>query len=258
MSEQQLENEQEETRQESEQEESQQENKEQIDFEAEAAKEGWVSEDQWDGPGWVDAETFYKRGQEILPIVRGNLKKEREKYRQLESTVAEFRSFMNTSLENERARRKQVEEELRGLRAQAVEDGDAAAFEEADRQLEEMRQAPPQEDPVLNQWMKDNDWYGKDTAMSAYADNIGMGFRSSHPNASGKAVLDYIEEEVKREFAHKLKTPQSVDTSSRRGVSKKGNGYDDLPADAKAACDEFVSTIPGFTREEYLKTYDWS
>ena len=53
--------------------------------------------------------------------------------------------------------------------------------------------------------------------------------------------------------------PASVSTPSGQVTTQRSRKktYDDLPAEAKSACDKFVKTIPGYTRDKYVAAYDW-
>ena len=67
-----------------------------------------------------------------------------------------------------------------------------------------------------------------------------------------------------KEYPDKFGNPRREQASSvaepgsQAPRPKKGKTYDDLPPEAKAACDKFVRTIPGYKREDYVKEYDWS
>ena len=78
------------------------------DFEGEARAQGWVPQEEFRGRenDWVDAETFVKRGREILPIVRKNnekllkeLKEARAIAEEARSTAKEFQKFQKEQYE---------------------------------------------------------------------------------------------------------------------------------------------------------------
>jgi hypothetical protein len=108
--------------------------------------------------------------------------------------------------------------------------------------------------------LSENQWYGQDPTLSTFADGAADRLRAQ--GYGGKAYYDELTRMVKEAFPHKFENPnRGKDTSVNDGdageaAPSKGRSYKNLPADAKAACDEFVEA--GFmTREEYLKTYDW-
>ena len=47
------------------------------------------------------------------------------------------------------------------------------------------------------------------------------------------------------------------DSGEKLRESSKERTYENLPPEAKAACDNFVKTIPNFKQEDYVATYDW-
>ena len=74
----------------------------------EAESQGWVSKDKFRGneQDWVDANTFVKRGREILPILRKNnenlikdLNSTKEQLKEFREAAEEFKNFQRESYE---------------------------------------------------------------------------------------------------------------------------------------------------------------
>lgn len=238
---------------------------EQVDYAAEAAREGWVPKDQWRGDEaqWIDAQEFVERGKQVLPIVNAKLRRANQRIEELTSTVTQFKPFMDRAIASERAQKEAAIAELEKVRAKAITDGDGDTFNRADAEINRRRAEsaqPEAADPALNQWLSENNWYGADTAMTVYADHVGQTYRDRFPNASPKDVLDHIGAEVKAEYPHKFRAPAAVEGSAPKAPEGRGKkkGYADLPDDAKKACDQFCKDIPGFTKDTYLENYDWS
>ena len=72
----------------------------------EAESQGWVSKERYRGneSDWVDAETFVKRGREILPILRKNnenlvkdLNATKEQLKEFREAAEEFKKFQKES-----------------------------------------------------------------------------------------------------------------------------------------------------------------
>ena len=63
-----------------------------------------------------------------------------------------------------------------------------------------------------------------------------------------------------RSFGKKKKTPQGPESGAgragRSASRNTGRSYEDLPSDAKSACDKYVKQKL-MTRDEYLQAYDW-
>lgn len=247
------------------------------DYESEAKTSGWVPQDQWKGPAdrWVDARTFVQRGEQFFPFVQAKLKKSLEKIDVLEGTVNElregnkqFREFHEQSLAREKREREKVISELEAARKKAVSEGDGEAFAEADRKLQEARSQPqPKEsngpDPETQAWLNENPWYNSDPTLQAVADGFAGLVKRTKSHLSGKAFLDEVarltREEVPHKFQNQRRDTVTTEDHTRKTVSNsKAKTYENLPSDARAACDRFVKTIPGFTKEAYLSQYEWS
>lgn len=248
---------------------------EERDFAKEASADGWVPQDQWKGDPnkWIPAEDFVKRGETILPIVQAKYRKEMAKVTELERKVEEqssvfneFRTFQEQALAKAKQDREAAIAELELQRAKAITDGDGQTFTQADQKLQQMRAqapakpSPQKESPEVLAWKSENPWYESDATLTAIADGLSGVVAKENPGLKGKAFLDKLTERVKSEVPHKFENPrrqeQLTDAGTRKG-SSKSKGYDDLPADAKSACDRFVSTIKGFTKEQYLSQYTW-
>jgi hypothetical protein len=245
------------------------------DFESEAKTDGWVPLAEWKGDPakWIPAEDFVKRGENILPILNAKLRKERERTESLVATVEElkegnklFREFHEKTLTKAQAERAQAIADLEEQRAKAITEGDGQTFTQTDKKLQELRaepkKEPPKESPEVTAWKAANTWYGTDVETSAIADGLSDVVARENPGLKGRAFLDKLTERVKSVVPHKFENPRrqeqiTVD-GQRKGSNGKGRAYEDLPADAKLACDRFVKTIPGFTKEAYLTQYDWS
>ena len=158
----------------------------------EAESQGWVPKEKFRGneSDWVDAETFVKRGREILPILRRNnenlmrdLQDTKNQLKEFREAAEEFKKFQKDAYERKAQEYESRIEELKASRAQAITDGDGQrvnalddAIDEAKDSLKEAKQAakettklkeedlqPPSDiDPSLQGWLDKNSWFGKD------------------------------------------------------------------------------------------------
>ena len=246
---------------------------EERDFEAEARVDGWVSQEEWKGDPnkWIPAEDFVKRGETIRPIVQAKFRKSlatvedlRREMETQKGVFGEFQKFQEQALAKANKEREDAIAQLEVERKKAISEGDGDAFDRADKKLQDLRQAPvkepPKENPEVASWKAENTWYGSDRALTAIADGLSDVVKAENPGLRGKAFLDKLTERVKSEVPHKFENPrrqeQLTGDGQRKGNSK-AKSYENLPADARAACDKFVKTIPGFTVEKYLATYSW-
>lgn len=248
-------------------------------FEQEALQNGWKPQEQWDGDPerWVDAETFVRRGEEILPIVRAENKKLKEQLAQTAQMVQSLQQKVNGGDETIKALQEAHEDtlkraltqqrlELTQQLKQAQEEGDAAAVVQLEDQLEEVKAqqkelkdgkkapAEPQqvpEDPLFTQFKSDNDWFGVDRRKTNFA--LAVGQELAAQGLMGKAFYDKIKEEVAATFGPREEPPTSskvepggaTPSGDGKGSSGKGRSYGDLPAEAKEACDRFGKRLVG-------------
>lgn len=235
----------------------------QIDFEAEASKMGWRPEDKFKGDKsrWVDAKTFYERGQEVLPIVKQELRKTREELAEVRKAAQEF-----YKLTEEAAARK--EKEWQGKYEQAIRDkadainkGDGEAAVEAEarqKELEADRPAPPKKEapkphPAFAAWQSQNEWFGKDKAKTRIAEGIGL--ELMRQGIQGDEFFRKLDEELSESY-----TPPAPRQGAQRGgrpsgESKGARTYDNLKPEFKEACDRMVRNL-NIKREQYLAGCD--
>lgn len=234
--------------------------------EEKAKPQGWVPRESFRGDPakWVDAETFVKRGENILPIVKERLDHVIKENQEIKAAQKEFLEYHKKTAEREFNRALQAIEQRK---LDAVQEADTDAYQRAQREERELLKERPQPTPPANtpppefeSFVRSNDWYNTDPEMKAYADNIGV-FINSTRQLPFADVLREVEKEVKARYPHKFQNTRreaapSVERSADMGLPvKNGKAYADLPADAKTACDKFIRTIPGFTKEQYLKDY---
>ena len=273
------------------QQEAPQEAPEASQFESEARAQGWVAAEEFRGSesDWVDAETFVRRGKEIMPILRKNnekLLKELGEARKIaeeaRESAKEFREYQKQQFEKKTKDLEGQLEQLKQAKRDAITQGDgdrAIAIDDAMDDLKEQRleakedlkaaeekaKEVPQftQDPILNNWMEKNDWFGKDSRMTNIANGVGVTLRQEDPNLAGQAFLDKLDSELQEMFPEKYgkkRTPNPMEGSpngtARPSVSSGKKSYGNLPPEAKAACDKFVKQGL-MTKEAYVAEYDW-
>lgn len=248
--------------------------------ESEARSLGWLPEAEFKGDKtrWRDAKTFLEVGKQHNGILRENLDRVsrevqtlREQNEELTSTLNEFRQFKEGTEARGLAR---VKAELNARLTEAITGGDGAEatkiLEERDALMKkELEAAKPKprpgsgaNDPAFVEFKETNPWYGTDAEMTRYADRVGRILRSEGERTVGKSFIDKIMVEVKGRYPDKFKprtAPAPVDGGGDGGARGSGGGqsgrrYEDLPAEAKAACDKFVRQKL-LTKEQYLNDY---
>jgi hypothetical protein len=238
-------------------------------IELEALAMGWKPESQFKGPKdkFVSAAEYVERGKTIMPFLRKELSQAYKKIEGLEKSVTSAVAHLTAA---EKRGYEKREKELQAELRQAAQAGDVDAVEAitqdiVDHQRETIATAKEGDDEPdwFVDWKAENDWFGKDKARSASA--AAFADEAMAEGYSGKALAKEVDRRLKEEFPHKYAKPENPARGKPGAVEgggspprTRGKSYADLPPEAKAMCDEFVRDIPGFTREKYLKSYDWS
>jgi len=258
----------------------------------EAESQGWVPKERFRGneSDWVDADTFVKRGREILPILRKNnenlikdLQATKDQLKEFREAAEEFKKFQRESYERKAQEYESQIQEIKESRAQAISDGDGQkvnalddALDQAKENFKEAKQSvkdvvsakdpeptPEAIDPGLQAWLDRNTWFGQDKRLTGMVNGIGESLRLEFPLLKGQAFLDKLDEVLAEEFPNKFGKKQSpssrVESGSGRQSRSGGNAqsYDNLPPEAKSACDRFVKQKL-MTREQYVADFDWT
>lgn len=110
-------------------------------------------------------------------------------------------------------------------------------------------------------WDKDNEWIVNDPAIYALAQGVTMRLRSEGNRERGRVFLDKVAEETRKELT-KLRggtrPPGDKAEASRGGGNSRPTqkGYNNLPAEAKEACDRFIPKLVGEGRR-YKTVEEW-
>jgi hypothetical protein len=245
-----------------------------VDESVEKAKaQGWTDKDSWQGDPdrWVDAETFLKRGNEINGILKDRNEKLFQDLQALRKDVLEIKDVHMRSIHE--ARQQGYEKALRDLKArqrEAVRSGDEQAFEVIEQDMDKIKSAiakdkeqatpsTPPPTPEFTEWLKGNGWYGTDPDLTDFAEAAALKITNTRPGLTQAEMLNLVTERVKSAFPHKFTNPRrnaaaDVEGAQNRGVKKGKKGYDDLPAEAKRACDRFVGQKL-MTKEQYIADF---
>lgn len=245
------------------------------EIEAKARDMGWVPEEEWKGDpppkGFLSAEEFYRRGQETLPLIQSQLKKREAAIDSLKKDIEELKSstkqsneFLQNQIRRQQQENQQLIQQLEQQRANAISEGDGQAAVEAERQIQQLRTETPQYDPmarqVLEDWLKENEWYGTDPVMRNWADGKAQELKQSG-FPTGPVLLNQLANEVKQAFPDRFNaseaTPVVEGKGRKAGQSWGKRSFDDLPDEAKKEFQKFKDLIPGLTKKQYLEQYDW-
>lgn len=266
--------------------------------ESRARRLGWVDKEEFKGDPtkWRPADEFVQRGEKILPIVLANNERLQEtvgrlerkfeesiaENKELKSVLGEMRDFARNASEREYKRAKT---ELESQMANAVSSADGPTYDRAKIQLDALEREKPKIDPapksdpsgkeyqgtpkgpldpIIQDWIKKEEWFTKSPVLSAYAVEIYGDLEKTRPGMTKSEMLAETKRMTVDRFPEKfganpLRNGAASVSEPRGGGSqrKKGKTYDDLPADAKAACDRYVKNIPNYKRDDYVRDYQW-
>lgn len=290
------------------------------EIERRAKDMGWAPRDHWRGAPerWVDAEAFVRRGEEIMPILQANNRKEQVRIQRLEADNLRLQTSLTAatesievltnisseaSLETAKQRRKDLLRQQAQARANNDSDLEVELAEQIADQTAVIREAEkpssdnegarntntnrrvvkdktsptsassipnqsPINDPSFIAWNQDNPWFGSDTKKTALATEIGREIRSNPANAhlQGRAFFDKVSEETEAYLGQSANRGRSAESKVEGGGTDGGGGgggsssggggnsngsaksFNDLPADAKAACDRQAQWVVGANR----------
>jgi predicted phage tail protein len=278
-----------------------------------AREMGHVPKDKWTGPEdkWVDAETFVKRGEHILPIVLKDKRelqaKNAELVQQMAALQEDVKGFKTHVEKAAQAQVTALEAQLARVRAdkaEAITAQDGAGAVAADAEIERLTKEKadavkaatpaatssnePAIHPAWKGWVAKNGWYDDDSpdfdedlqteANILYAKELRKGAKPS-PEVWNR-VAAAIRKRNPEKFGDTSQRGNTVegdtDTDRSDNVRTRGNGkahtYENLPPDAKRACDGYIergwfNDLKGpdgkplnktQLRERYALEYDWS
>jgi hypothetical protein len=234
---------------------------------AEAKRQGWVPQEDYNGPEdkWVDADTFVKKGKEINALLRKDNEFLKREVSEMKSTMMEFKKF---HADTEKRAYERAMLDLREQKKEAIAAGDGERVLQVDDAIDELKTARKEEriaaptqaiDPAFIAWQEENRWFGKDTELTAEANLIGEVVKRQNPTLIGPDFLEEVTKRVKRMYPEKFTNanrnrPNPVESSTAKPSGPRGKGFNDLPPEAKQACQKFEKQ--GLvTRDQYIKEY---
>ncbi len=183
--------------------------------------------------------------------------------------------------------------QLQAAKAGAISASDGEAAVRIERQIENVKQetetlkdtleppkpattAPTGPAPEGIAWSQKNPWFGADVEASIYAEGMMRFYRERvNPQGNLAEALKYVDEKIATRFPeyatvenkrqnmtrNKPASPESGQSGMRaaRQSAEDSNvrTYNELPEMAKKVCDNLCKTVKGYTREKYLKSYQW-
>lgn len=255
-----------------------------TEIETRARRLGWVPKDEFKGDPAKhrSADEFLERGTTILPILQrdnerlhGQVSALSVQLKETQEATKELLAFTSKSEERAYNRAKaDIQAKIEAAAATADPIAVRAGMAELDALAADHKPAAPKTetakpavaaDPIIQDWIAKEEWYSRDRTLNAYATDEFGKLERDHPGMSKAEMLIETKKRTMDKFPEKFGINPArngaAPVAEPRGESqrrKTGKTYEDLPADAKKACDKFVKQIPGYTREKYVKDYDWN
>jgi hypothetical protein len=253
-----------------------------IDVESRAKELGWSSKEQFRGDlkNWVDAETYLRRGEEVMPILRQNNKKLdaeltatkievgslKAALEASQASIKELKDF-NTAVTKEKAA--QIKADLMAELVEAKKSGDFETEIRVKDQLDEHNEAirkseaapakveakvtPASESAavveakqVFSTWAAENSWYNDDPIKTGLANGIAQKLRKDGSPLIGRAFYDEVSKQVEAFGGKAAPRTDKVEGGGRGngsgggGSNAQGKSFADLPQAAKDAAEKFA------------------
>lgn len=246
-----------------------------VDLESEkrARLSGWTPKEEFRGDPerWVDASEWNERTDKIMPILKNTNRKLEEKLGATEKRLLELeKTLKSVAAASEKISEREYNRALETIRqeqARAIADGDSEAWSRLETQKDKLQRPekitvpePKAQDATGEFKARNSEWYGKVPEMTGYAHYMcdqyaaqGLSFEEQLSN-----VERDVREKFKDFFGNTRRSTQSVsDPTDRAAKPPAKRSYASLPKEAKEVCDSLVASIQGYTREQYVKDYDW-
>ena len=236
-----------------------------------AKRMGWVSEENFKGDKdrWIGADKFLERGENELPIMRERMKKMDGTIVGLNSTISGMKDTFGKFQEHQAGVSKRAYEkamkDITGRQREAVEKGDTDSFDKAEKEKEDLvLEVPIEDDSVaeveFNQWVAGNKWFNEPD-LQKYASTMSV-YIQDQSGLTGVKLYDEVKKEVELRFPDRFdnknrNAPTAVVGDGETPIKPEKQSFGNLPKDAQEICKQFIKDIPGYTKEQYLKDYQW-
>jgi len=238
------------------------------DYEAEARNLGWHPQEEFRGSpnDWVDAETFVRRGEQQLPIMRENNRKLATRARRAEDELADMRTKLdevNSSLTTLRTMAERSNEagyqralaDLKAQQRQAVRDGDEATFDKIAGEIEKVEEtrteiaaaakppeprpdAPkgPRATPEFTAWFAENkDWILADPVLGNAATRFDIQLKNADEDYTEAERWDKVKEMVQEKYPRRFANATGEDMPPRKEPEQENHQQPTAPNLRRAA-----------------------
>lgn len=245
------------------------------DYEAEARQHGWTPKEEFKGDPtrWADAESFVKRADEVMPLLKKKTDAQDRRIKELERAIKDAATHYGKLEERTYAR---AVEDLKKRQEAAVEIGDVEAHRAISKEIDDLRSDipnAPSPDLALEakeaeiDWRERNSWYDKPGLARDYADLMVQKHMAKTKEMAPADFFEFIGEEVLKRYpdAGAAKPARTAinpveGAGNRRPSGQKGWG-DMSPEEARlgrAMASRLIKSNFIKDEAEYLRTYDWN
>jgi hypothetical protein len=256
------------------------------DFDHEARELGWLPKEEFKGDPsrWTDAETFVKKGDEVMPLIKAQNKRLK---REIDDLKKQFRqASAHFGAAEERAYTRALAE-LTAKQEAAVESGDLNAHRAVSKEIDALSKEMPGKQAntasaeeardAFDDWREANPWYDRANLASAaetdvnarlYADRMTEKHIEKTKDMPPAEFFAYIGELVKDKYPligakpQRAKPPSDVAGTTSTRPPGRGKGWADMEPEARRIgerlAEKWVKSGLLKTKDDYLKTYDWS
>jgi hypothetical protein len=177
-----------------------------------ATKLGWNPDHK--GEDFIDATTYILRSREIQDTMKDH---NRELKNQLTNVQGAIESLKEHNERVYRSEIKRMQSELDSLKDQkrkAIELADVDTVDAIDKKIDDLQkdmeepitEKPSSNNPVFDDWVKDNQWYLIDDDMAAYAETVAQDYKG----APLERIYKMVRKKVEEVFPEKFKKPNEV------------------------------------------------
>lgn len=260
------------------------------EIETAAYRSGWRPLEEFRGnpDQWVDAATFLERGEAILPIVRRQLREERDRngvvtreLTELKTKVQDQELTMREVLEMARRSEgrgyERAKRELEARQREAVASGDVTAFDETKDALAELeterapkavappppKPAPANVAPEVTAWVAENPWFTTDATLNAAMNAEHVRLKEEAPGLSLTDNLEQAKQAVMERYPAKFgirtdpqPNPPRTTVAPRHNTVQRPTapagprGVDTMKIDSIQDPDERVQARQAFERQK--------
>lgn len=253
-----------------------------VNYEALASAMGWRPKSEFKGPEehFLDAKTYYERGQAILPVVRAEAQALRDELDRVKADASKALQVAERAREREVTDLKAQLEAAKIARKDAIKEADGDTFEAADSQVKELETAlaeaskkphqdeGPKLDPNYVAWLNrpEQAWFQGDEEAQAMAEGLVRLPKYKALIGQREKLWDAVVGDIKKmRDAAKASARADLNRDGPEGAGR-GNGevraragersYTNLTNEFKRECDrQFKLFNPSTTLEKWRERY---